>query len=373
MIKLKKLIKAKSDRFYAVTLVIAMLIIGTLGFYLTEDWTLKESLYATIVTVTTVGYGDFVPITESGRTFTLFFVLAAIGIAGYAISTLAAFLINREKTRMARKFQERKMNQIANLQDYIILCGGGLVGGQVARTFYREKTSFVIIEPDESVLRTTLLYLHDDYVTKKLQQVRGLDFSIDADSEYEAIDIATLAADLDILYWNEDATEDRTLLKAGVANARGLVTTFDDDKDNLFVALSARQLARRLDNADLFIVSRLSEEKNRSKLKAAGVDRIHSLDVAGGLQMAAAVLQPEVSSFLQHMIFEAGQLIRFTALSVPDSPDLEGQTVAAVREQGRKAVVAIKRDESYLYMPQPATLVQKNDILIAIGASDETV
>ena len=151
-------------------LITVVILIGTLSYNYFEEWTFFESLYATIITLTTVGYGDLSPTTTGGRIFSIFFTLAAIGIAGYAISTVAAFVIEREEKRIRRLSLKRRMKQINDLVDHIILCGGGYIGKRTAKELYNHNVPFVIVEPDEDKLRWTLLYLHEDYVSRKKRQ-----------------------------------------------------------------------------------------------------------------------------------------------------------------------------------------------------------
>jgi voltage-gated potassium channel len=356
---------------FAAILIITIIVIGTVSYTLIEGWTLLEALYATIITLTTVGYGDLSPQTTGGRIFAIFFTLMAIGIAGYAISTLAAFVIEREQSRIKQRVRERRMKQIAKLENHFILCGGGYIGKRVAHEFYRNQAPFVIVEENEDLLRWTLLYLHQDYVSRKIQQFREMDYLEHDTSEFEAMPIANLAEEVEALFLQEDATQDKTLLRAGIARAQGLVVATDDDRQNLFVVLGARQLAARLNNPNLRIVTRVIDEENKTKLLAAGANKVLSPNVIGGFQIAVHMLAPEIGSFWDHMLYGDKQMLRFSELRVKDHPDLVGQTVYDVRKRENKIVVAIKRDEHYLYTPDPDTTFDETDILILLGAQTD--
>jgi voltage-gated potassium channel len=139
---------------------LALIALGALVYARLEGWTFLDSLYATIITMTTVGYGDVAPRTVAGRTFAIFFTLFAIGLAGYALSTAAAIVFEGHQAKMALKRLENRMNKIAALSNHIIVCGGGILANRAASEFSRRNVPFVMIEADEAKLKQTLLWLH---------------------------------------------------------------------------------------------------------------------------------------------------------------------------------------------------------------------
>lgn len=353
---------------YASMLVVGLIIIGTLGYKTLEGWSFLDALYATIITLTTVGYGDMSPRSMGGRLFAIFFTLTAIGIAGYALSTVAAYVFDREHERVRRIIRERKMRQIANLKDHIILCGGGYVGKRTAREFYKMQTPFIIVEPSVDLLRWTLLYLQEDYALKKTRELHDPTYVFEDDAlEDELHEVAALAEAIDVLYLQENPTQDRTLLRAGIGRAKGLVAALDDDKENLFVVLSARELARRLDNPNIRIVSRVIDEENSKKLLAAGADKIVSPNAIGGLQLASEMIRPAVASLFDQMLHEIEPMLRFIEIHLDTRPELAGQTVADLRQKMGLAVIAIKRAGHYQYNLKPKTQIENDDVLLVIG------
>ncbi len=260
------------------------------------------------------------------------------------------------------------MKQIAELQGHIIICGGGYIGKRVASEFYKNNTPFVVIEEDEAILRWTILYLHSDYVSKRIRQFRELDFETYDTTEEEAKEIAELAEETGVLYLQEDPTHNKTLIRAGIERAKGLIASMDDDKDNLFVVLTARQLAKRFGNDELRIIARVVDEENTSKLYAAGADQVSSPHVVGGFQMASNMLNPELGAFWNQMLYHHdGEVVRFMDLPIKEGASLVGQNIASLKNLV-KIVVALRRDSDFQLAPDEQTILQAGDVLIVLGS-----
>jgi voltage-gated potassium channel len=304
--------------------------IGTVGYSLLEDWPPLDALYMTVITMTTVGYGETRPLSEAGRIFTIGLIITSISLAGYAVSVLAAFVVEGE---LANLLKERRMDKrLTKLENHVILCGGGRTGKYIADEFYRTHTPFVLIESDPAVIENVL-------------------------------------ALGDIPYLQADATEDETLVMAGIERARGLIAALGDDKDNLFVVLSARAL-----NPRLRVIARVSEEANTGKLRKAGADEVISPNAIGGLRMASVMLRPAVVSFLDEMLRVSNQTLRVEEVHVENVPWLEGKTLgtANIRQRTGMLVVAIKEvGEAYKFNPGPDTVLDCGDILIVMGTPDQ--
>lgn len=318
--------------FRALLMFLVIAVVGTLGYYLLEGWRPLDALYMTIISMTTVGYSEIGELTDAGRVFTMCLLVGSVGTAGYAVSTIASFVVEGEFQRILRG---RKMDKrIARLKNHIILCGGGRTGRHIAEEFHKTNTPFVVIEQNPEVIH----------------QILSLG---------------------DILHLQEDATQDEALLLAGVERASGLVTVLGEDKDNVFVVLSARAL-----NPRLRIVARLIEEENAEKLEKAGADEVVSPNAIGGLRMASVMIRPTVVSFLDEMLRVTEKTLRVEEVHVESSSPLAGQTLRDADIRGRTGllVVALKsQDGGYRFNPEPHTVIESGDVLIVIGTPAQLV
>lgn len=362
-------IQIRQIRDSGVAIVVAptllLVAIGTVVYSALEGWTLLDALYATIITMTTVGYGDLSPQTPGGRVFAIFFTLAAIGLASYVISALAAFVIEQSLAKRERKLQERRMNQIQALNDHVIICGGSVIGHRTANELMRRQIPFVLIEPDEETLRWALLWLHEGYVGKRMAIWRELE-DVDVATE-EGKTVAELADEVDILYLMEDPTQETALRHAGIERAKGVITVMNDDRDNMAIILSARDMANRLGNPGLRIITRVVDEWNLRRLSLAGADEVISPNLRGGYILASQMLDPVLTEFWDQMMRSDEQLVRFSDISLAEHPTLLGKTVADLRTETEQMAVAIKRDGEFIYAPALDTVLQPDDSVIVLG------
>ncbi len=334
--------------FRALYMFLLVAIIGTIGFHNLEGWAVQDSLYATVITMTTIGYGDYSPVTREGQLFTIVLSLFAIGIGGYAVTTVASFVIDGQFHQFIKGRQVDK--KIVRLRDHYILCGAGKLGRQLAIEFYKSQTPFVVIEVAPAVLEG-------------------------------------LMREVEIPYVQGDATRDEVLWLAGIDRAKGLVTTLSNDKDNVFVTLTARSL-----NPRLHIISRLHAEKSRKKLEKAGADVIISPNAVSGQRMASEMLESEAVTLMDEMLRaeqQTGQTLRLEEVHVDEIkiPALverlkQGRLqIADIGQRTELMVVAVKRGQvqaengydPYIYTPRGNTKLQSGDVLIVMGTPEQRI
>lgn len=311
---------------------VGIMAIGTLGYMFIEGWSGFDALYMTVITLATVGYGEIHPLSTPGRMYTIALILVGLGVMGYGLSTVTAFLVGGELTDILGK---RKMERkIESLRDHVVLVGAGETGKHVAEELLKTTTPFVIIERDPA-------------------------------------QVAALARLGKVLYVVGDATESVVLQQARIESARGLITSVPSDKDTLFVILTAREL-----NPALRIVSRVIAEESRHKFLKAGADVVVSSNLIGGLRMASEMLRPHVVSFLDAMLHEtAGTTIRVEEVQIPpDSPWL-GRTLgeAQIREKVGIVVFGLLQAATgkYLFNPALTFRLSAGDVLIGCADRDQ--
>ena len=312
---------------YALFALLAAIVFGTIGFHLIEGWSLPDSLYVTVQTLTTVGYGDVTPSSSAGRSFAV--VIMLMGYAGVALaaSTIVQSVVKSEL--VAALGQRRQSKRMGKLHDHYIICGSGRVGSHLIRDLQTGGQSFVVIERD---------------------QQRAAEFA------QRGIDVLV-----------GDATLEESLRDVGVERARGLAACLAEDADNVYVVLTARDL-----NPNLHIVARAAEEQAEAKLLRAGANHVIAPTIIGGHRMAVALTKPAVSEFMDSIT--ANELgLGFEQLEIDASSSLVGKELNAtpIRTELDLVVVSIRRqDGETTFNPTGSVRIEAGDILIAIGRAE---
>lgn len=311
----------------SVICVFFVFVIGISGYCLIEGWDFLDALFMTVITLATVGYGETHPLSPAGRIFTIFLILIGMGILLYTVTTGITFLL---EGHLGGVLKRRKMEKkIADLNGHYIICASGEMGMYVIEEFHKKKTQFVVISPDCEVV---------------LPWVRNRE---------------------EILHIGQKPESDEVLFAAGIEKAKGLIAVMGEDRENLFVALSARQL-----NPKLRIVAQAVERPSIPKLRRAGADDIVSSMEIGAMRIASTMLRPVVVNFLDKMLYE-DRVLRFEEQVVPEKSRLSGRKLSECRipEQTGLMVAAIKDagSEKYLYNPSGNTIVKSGDVLIVLG------
>src|SRR5437763_2098882 len=306
-----------------IALVLAVLF-GTVGFTLIEGWPLSDSLYVTVQTLTTVGYGDLPPHTAAGRAFAVIVMLMGVGGVALAASTIVQSVVQSE---LVSAFgQRRQSKKMSKLQDHYIICGSGRVGSHLIRDLQATQKPFVVIEKDPQRA-----------------------------AEFAQREITVLVA---------DATLEDSLREVGVDRARGLAACLPNDADNVYVVLTARDL-----NPNLRIVARAAEEQAEAKLLRAGANHVIAPTIIGGHRMAVALTKPAVSEFMDSIT--ANELgLGFEQVEVDATSHLAGKELRStpIRSELDVVVISIRRQGGeIIFNPSGGCRIRAGDILIAIG------
>lgn len=303
---------------------------GTLGYYLIEErYTLFDALYLTVITLSTIGYGE-VPheLTTRGRVFTIFLILGGVFGFAYSASEIIRAIVSGEVASILGK--QKMERALAQLQDHIIVCGYGRMGRLICKEFSRLGKRFVVVDVC-------------------------------------AEDLADLLAAGGLALIG-DATSDDILKRAGIERAHSLVTVMASDSDNLFTTMSARLL-----NAKLIIVARVEDIQSEQKLIRAGANRVISPYVIGGTRIAHAVLKPTLVDFIELTTGMEHMELQLEEAKIQPGSALTGVNLkdSRLRADHQVIIVAIKKKTGHmLFNPPPETLLEAGDILVAMGSRD---
>ena len=305
-----------------------IILIGILGYIVIEGYTFMEALYMTTIAITTVGFSEVRPLSDSGRLFTIFLLITSWVTFAWAIARITQFVITGE---INKYFKTRKnMKAITQLDRHVILCGFGRNGQQAARTLKNHNMPFVVIEKEEGSLEKALPLFPE------------------------------------LIYLVGDGTDDDLLKKAGIDKAIALITALPVDADNVFIVLSARGL-----NQKLQIISRASDESSFAKLRKAGADNVIMPDKIGGSHMATLVSKPDVIEFMDFLSSEDGESVNMESVPYELLPSgIKDKPLKVVMEWNKTGVncLGIKnREGKFIINPPDETLVTEGCKVIVFG------
>ncbi len=323
----------------AVGVLLSLVAVGTMGFYTLGHgrWTLSDCAYMTIITLSTVGFGELSNMHHVpwARALTAALIVSGVGALAYVQGNLTALLVEGVIGQALRRNRMRK--QIAQLTDHILVAGAGSTGRHVIEELVATQTPFVVIDRD----RHRLEAISEEMVGGKM------------------------------LYVDGDATHDQALLAANIASAKGVVAALTHDKDNLFVTLSARSL-----NPAARIVAKVIEDEVAPKMLRAGATSIVSPTMIGGRRMASELIRPEVTEFLDQMLRDKDKNLRLEEVMIPDGSTFDGKALkdTPIRRETRLLVVAVRQpDRSFLYNPEPDFVIEAGMTLVVMGEADQVV
>jgi voltage-gated potassium channel len=300
---------------------------GVTGYQLIEGWNTLDAFYMTVITLATVGFLEVHPLSDTGRMFTAFLILCGSGLLVYGISIVTAFVVEGELTDALRR---RKMEKkIAGLRGHYIVCGAGETGKYIIEELEKTKRDFVTVEKDTEKIKR--------FIERGILCVEG------------------------------DATHDDVLIRAGIKNAKGIITSLHSDAENLFVVFTARRL-----NPGLRVISKALEEESEQKIRMAGADGVVMPNYIGGLRMVSEMIRPSVVTFLDTMLrlkektirveeIEIGKVLAGEKLDETGILNIEGVTVVALKD----------RTGSYMFNPSGNKILEEDTVIIAMGNVDK--
>ena len=304
---------------------VGVLALGTAGYVLIEGMSAVDAFYLTAVTVSTVGYGDIVPVTRTGRLFTVVLIMTGVGTVLYLLTQLAELVIEGQLREVfGRSTMQR---EVEKLRGHVIVCGYGRFGKAVVEELMRSRSPLVILDSDAA---------------KKDE-----------------------LAELAVPYFIGSALSDDALLEAGVERARAIVVATPSDSDNVFITLSARER-----NPRISIHARAESESGARRLRLAGAQQVISAYQIGGTRIAASILRPAVVDFLEISTLGRGEEdVALEEIRVAAGCAMVGRSVGALEKQSpRLRIVALKREAEPTRMtPDGTTRVNAGDYLVVIG------
>ncbi|MCA9528365.1 MAG: potassium channel protein [Myxococcales bacterium] len=317
--------------------VIVVVLAGIFGYWLLGGgvWSLVDCAYMVVITITSVGYAEVLPVSElaGGRAFTMVLLITGMGVSFYFLSALTAFIIEGD---LQEAIWRRRMGRsLDKLEGHYIVCGAGETGKHVVEELVQAGLEVVVIEQSPEHLDALFRLLGTRFI--------GM---------------------------SGDATEDSLLLECGIERAAGIVTSLQSDRDNLFITVTARQL-----NPRMRIVSRAVHEQARPKLLRAGADAIVSPNTIGGRRMAHELLRPSVVGFLDLLVRDAGHQLSVEECLLRPGTRVEGRTLAGsgIRKVSNVLVLSVitAARESHVFNPSPDFVLRAGMTLIVLGDRED--
>ncbi len=320
----------QSKLYKAFLLFLFVIAIGVFGYMYFSDDSFINALYMTIITITTVGFGEVHPLSEDEKLFTIFLILMSITTLGYVARIVTEYIASGE---LFKKIKSKKVQKkLEKLGKHAVVCGYGRNGKQAVAKLKKFNKSLVIIENDEDRIA--------ELVEENLLHVKG------------------------------DATSDEVLIKAGIQKATSLISALPSDADNLYVVLSSRQL-----NKELTIVSRASNDSSDNKLRIAGANNVIMPDKLGGDHMASLLVTPDIVEFVDMLSMDSDNAMNLEEIVVEELPKeflLKSIRDLDLRHKTGCTVIGFKTPENrYVVNPDADTKLMSGSKLIVLGNADQ--
>lgn len=314
---------------FFITGIAIIVILGTAGYMLLEGWNILDSLYMTVITITTIGFEEVHELSAEGQIFTIILIISSLGIVTYGISDLFKTMMEGNLNKFLKVIRMNKM--LTNITNHYIVCGAGETGKSVINELQRAKVKYVVIESDQEKVASLL--------------------------------------ELKIPIFHGDATHDEMLEKMKIKNAKGVITALNNDADNVFTVLSCREL-----NPNLHIVARSIEPSSEAKLKKAGANVVVSPNEIGGQRMAVLALNKEITKMMDIISNNMNEtVINVFEIRIDCHSSLVGKSLqdANIRVKTGLTVIAIIRANERFLNPSPESVFEIDDKLIVLGDEEQ--
>jgi voltage-gated potassium channel len=310
--------------YQAFVLLIVTLLIGVIGFVVIEKYPLMDALFMTIITVTTVGFGEVHPLSPEGKIFTSILIVFSFGIFAFAASTLARYAVSGVFFDYYKYSKVKK--EIDKLENHVIIVGYGRNGSQAVEELLHKNIPVVIIDDRDA----------------KVNEIRTHE---------------------NLLYIHDDPSSDEVLISAGVKRAKALISVLPTDEENLFVVLTTREI-----NPKITIISRAINSNTIKKLKTAGASHVLMPDKISGQQMAKMIAQPAIVEFLDYLMLDHSKDALMSEALWPSFQEQYSIEKLYNKFIPKLNIIGIKRaDGSYIINPGKEVNLLENDRLFILG------
>ena len=312
-------------------LLLMSMVLGQFGFVYLEGYTPLEALYMTVITLSTVGYSEVKPLSDTGRIFTIFYILFNLGIFAYAISIFTTYIVEGEFKELFNRYMISK--RVQKMNNHIIVCGFGRNGVRTCSELLKSNRAFVLIEQDSNLVESFPNNPNFQYIIG-------------------------------------DATTDDGLFAAGIERAQALITTLPRDADNVFITLTARQL-----NPRVHIISRASDESSEKKLYRAGADKVVMPDAIGGIHMAQLITKPEAIEFLNLLTGLSSEHMKLEDFNYDElKEEYRQKTIREMNIRQRTGVTVIgfkNKRTGFTFNPPSDQKLTEGDTMIIVGTTKD--
>ncbi len=308
-----------------------IVLVGSIGFAIIEGYSFVDSLYMTMITVSTVGFREVYPLSEGGKIFTVLLIIFSFGIFGYVITSITRLVVEGALQQSYKQYQVKK--KIIKLENHVIVCGYGRNGYQACVELKEHGEKFIILEK------------RDHVITRILEEPS-------------------------LLYVQGDASSEEVLDVAQIRKAKALITALPNDADNIFVVLTAREM-----NPKLKIISRASDFRSDLKLRHAGATNVIMPDRIGGQRMAKLVTQPDVVEFVEYILLQKSKEVKLTEIEcnlISEENSTKTIQELNLRKKTGANLMGLKTPEgTYIFNPSPQIKISREDKLFVLGTDEQ--